>query len=307
MGVVQYRPGFEWYYMSEQAEEDVLLFKNYDSATNVQARCCLHTAFDLPAEGMPAGASTRESIEVRALIFTYPKDTRKPLWMTLTEHPLAITLAQGELKQVEDEHSITDRPRTDIDEGKEIKDAVLLYRRQEIRRLEKIRDTLSVENDALSKRLCVVEEERDQAKAELVKAQMEAGSSVVRAHKLGHEKSDLQWKLSETKYTLSRVMAPQDIPHVDRPPYWEAPQVLEPSEADILKQSNQGLRSELERWQAGGMAGAYEYVSKAWQSRIDELVRLEREKDKVLIPTLQNEIRRLESIIASGSGTTTIS
>ena len=70
MGVIQYRPGFDWYYMSEQAEEDVLLFKNYDSATDVGARHCLHTAFDLPPETVPAGAPTRESIEVRALIFT---------------------------------------------------------------------------------------------------------------------------------------------------------------------------------------------------------------------------------------------
>ena len=50
--------------MSLQDEPDVLLFKNYDSATNVRARMCLHTAFDLPPEEVPPDAPTRESIEV---------------------------------------------------------------------------------------------------------------------------------------------------------------------------------------------------------------------------------------------------
>ncbi|EMC94666.1 hypothetical protein BAUCODRAFT_42205, partial [Baudoinia panamericana UAMH 10762] len=69
MGVIKYRDGYDWYYCSEQAEEDVLLFKNYDSDTSVKARICLHTAFDLPPETVPPDAPTRESIEVRALIF----------------------------------------------------------------------------------------------------------------------------------------------------------------------------------------------------------------------------------------------
>ena len=38
MGVVKYREGFRWYYMSEQDEDDVLIFKNYDSDKRVKAR-----------------------------------------------------------------------------------------------------------------------------------------------------------------------------------------------------------------------------------------------------------------------------
>ncbi|KAL9094023.1 MAG: hypothetical protein Q9165_003693 [Trypethelium subeluteriae] len=38
MGVVKYREGYRWYYMSEQDEEDVLIFKNYDSDKRVKAR-----------------------------------------------------------------------------------------------------------------------------------------------------------------------------------------------------------------------------------------------------------------------------
>ncbi|KAI9723949.1 MAG: hypothetical protein M1812_000667 [Candelaria pacifica] len=70
MGLVEYRPGFKWYYMSRQSPDDVLIFKNFDSEENVRAKCCPHTAFDI--DNIPAGTPTRESIEIRALVFTYP-------------------------------------------------------------------------------------------------------------------------------------------------------------------------------------------------------------------------------------------
>ncbi|KAK5109068.1 hypothetical protein LTR62_007524 [Meristemomyces frigidus] len=136
MGVVQYRPGFDWYYCSEQDEEDVILFKNYDSATHVNARICLHTAFDVPAETVPSGALTRESIEVRALVFTYPASGHRPAGSL--PHPLALSLEHNDLRKLTDEHTITDRLRTDIDEANEVKDAVLLLRRQEIKKLERL-------------------------------------------------------------------------------------------------------------------------------------------------------------------------
>ncbi|KAK4555131.1 hypothetical protein LTR86_007897 [Recurvomyces mirabilis] len=157
MGVVQYRPGFEWYYCSEQEEEDVILFKNYDSATDVKARICLHTAFDIPAEVIPPGAATRESIEVRALVFTYPASGIRPL--EATPHPLATTLQQSHLQRLDDEYTITDRLRTDIDEGNEVKDAVLLLRRQEIKRLERLNRAVAGERDAALERLSLKEQE----------------------------------------------------------------------------------------------------------------------------------------------------
>jgi DNA-binding transcriptional regulator YhcF (GntR family) len=43
-----YRDGYHWYYMSEQAEEDVLLFKTYDSDQSVPSITCLRTTFDIP-------------------------------------------------------------------------------------------------------------------------------------------------------------------------------------------------------------------------------------------------------------------
>ena len=74
MGVLQYRPGFDWWYKFRQGPHDVLLFKTYDSSRDVKARWCPHTAFDLPPQYVPAGSPGRESVEVRALIFTHPKD-----------------------------------------------------------------------------------------------------------------------------------------------------------------------------------------------------------------------------------------
>lgn len=81
MGVVKYRDGYKWYYMSEQTPDEPVLFMGYDSAcTQRIARqedvdgnpgFCFHTAFDAPGP-FPDDWKPRESIEVRALVFTYP-------------------------------------------------------------------------------------------------------------------------------------------------------------------------------------------------------------------------------------------
>jgi hypothetical protein len=81
MGVIKYRPGFEWYYMSEQTPEEVIMFTQYDSDVLKSRRpmpgCSVHTAFDVPGP-MPAGALPRESVEVRAFVFTHPKQDAVP-------------------------------------------------------------------------------------------------------------------------------------------------------------------------------------------------------------------------------------
>ena len=152
MGVIQYRPGYDWYYMSEHDPDAVLLFKNYDSATNVKARLCLHSAFDMPAHLIPKDAPTRESIEVRALVFTHPRGRRFSEGTLRNsaiaiEHPLAVSLQKGDLKRLDDEHSIVDRIRKDIDEAGEVKDAELLIRKRRIRELERNCESLIAERD----------------------------------------------------------------------------------------------------------------------------------------------------------------
>ncbi|KAK7402579.1 hypothetical protein QQX98_011684 [Neonectria punicea] len=61
-------PEHKWYYMSQQSVEDVLLFKTYDSDPGTGAKHCPHAAFRHQA--VPEGTQPRESIEVRALIFS---------------------------------------------------------------------------------------------------------------------------------------------------------------------------------------------------------------------------------------------
>ncbi|KAF2476026.1 uncharacterized protein BDR25DRAFT_379689 [Lindgomyces ingoldianus] len=66
----QYSEGMKWYFMSQQQNDDVLLLKNFDSNSDVLARYAPHASFGLANEG----AAPRQSIEVRALVFTYPKN-----------------------------------------------------------------------------------------------------------------------------------------------------------------------------------------------------------------------------------------
>jgi hypothetical protein len=63
---VAFSPDHRWHYVKEQRPDEVLLLKCYDSRTDV-ARFAPHTAFLVP--DAPADAPTRESIELRTLVF----------------------------------------------------------------------------------------------------------------------------------------------------------------------------------------------------------------------------------------------
>ncbi|KAF2649448.1 methyltransferase CmcJ [Lophiostoma macrostomum CBS 122681] len=81
-----YRPGFRWHYLSDQAAHECYLIKIFDSLPGVRAKCtfiiwrdqvrllthgtdCPHTSFE--SRDIPTDYPTRESIEVRAFVFTY--------------------------------------------------------------------------------------------------------------------------------------------------------------------------------------------------------------------------------------------
>ena len=76
MGVVQYREGRDWYYKSLMDPADVVLFMGYDSdcarGKAGGTGFTLHSAFDIP--NPPPGSPPRASIEVRLLVFTWPKE-----------------------------------------------------------------------------------------------------------------------------------------------------------------------------------------------------------------------------------------
>ncbi|EED11426.1 conserved hypothetical protein [Talaromyces stipitatus ATCC 10500] len=62
-----YNPEMRWYYISDQKNDEVLIFKNYDTESGV-TRCAPHSAFT-PVD-YPGGPFRRQSVEVRALVFT---------------------------------------------------------------------------------------------------------------------------------------------------------------------------------------------------------------------------------------------
>jgi len=64
---VTYSPAHRWFYVPEMREDETLLLKCYDSATDGRARFAPHTAFDDPTA--PVDAAPRESIEIRTLVF----------------------------------------------------------------------------------------------------------------------------------------------------------------------------------------------------------------------------------------------
>ncbi|KAH8596649.1 methyltransferase CmcJ [Bisporella sp. PMI_857] len=66
---LMHNPQQRFYYMSNQSKDDVLIFKNFDSSPEVAAAYAPHASFLHP--NCPKDATPRQSIEVRALVFTY--------------------------------------------------------------------------------------------------------------------------------------------------------------------------------------------------------------------------------------------
>lgn len=73
-GIVQYRLGnahlnrHRWYYFPYMSNDELLVFKQWDSDPDLPARFCFHSAFQLPWQYHPS-IVPRQSCEVRALCF----------------------------------------------------------------------------------------------------------------------------------------------------------------------------------------------------------------------------------------------
>ena len=65
-----FNPEHRWYYFPRMTDDEVLLFKCYDSLDDGRARFTPHSAFDDPTT--PLGAAPRESIETRVVAFFAP-------------------------------------------------------------------------------------------------------------------------------------------------------------------------------------------------------------------------------------------
>nr|QTE75998.1 ScyL2 [Scytalidium album] len=64
-------PSMKWYYQSKMEDNTLLVFKSYESQDGV-AKYASHCSFPLPTAGPMT--PPRESIELRAFVFTYPRD-----------------------------------------------------------------------------------------------------------------------------------------------------------------------------------------------------------------------------------------
>jgi hypothetical protein len=62
-----YNPNHKWYYFPNMKQDEVIVFKVYDSSRDGRARFTPHTSFEDP--NTPPDSPPRESIEVRALVF----------------------------------------------------------------------------------------------------------------------------------------------------------------------------------------------------------------------------------------------
>ncbi|KAI1376896.1 hypothetical protein F4677DRAFT_445214 [Hypoxylon crocopeplum] len=63
-----YNPSARWYYLKMQRKDEVLVFKTFDSLHNAKAKCCPHVSFKHAQ--VRSGAPHRESVEIRALVFS---------------------------------------------------------------------------------------------------------------------------------------------------------------------------------------------------------------------------------------------
>ena len=64
---VRYNAGQRWFYFPKLGEDEVLLIKTFDSATDGRARLSVHSAFEDPTS--PTEAPERQSIETRCFVF----------------------------------------------------------------------------------------------------------------------------------------------------------------------------------------------------------------------------------------------
>lgn len=300
MGVVQHRPGYDWYFMNEQDEDTVLLFKNYDSDGSVAARCCLHTAFDMPPSAVPPGAPTRESIEVRALVFTYPRDERLTVadnvLNSTVHHPLAESLEQGRLTRVDDDCSVVDRLCKDIDEVNEAKDAELLLRKRRIRNLEKSCDSLEAERDEWRGRAEELMAERDRMKLQLgqMRDQLRARDEQVEAIQIHVGILQGQFREEPPEPRMGALsLAGDGVGYVIREKDERIDGLKGQAEMEQLWLELEGQRREIEKWKREARGRGNEAVSRCWAASVDEAVRREREKDAFVIKAMREEIQLL--------------
>lgn len=277
MGVVQYRKGYDWYYMSEQDEEDVVLFKNYDSDKRVAAPHCLHTAFNVPERMIVPGTPTRESIEVRALVFTHPKENG-PLSEASRIHraaptpqPLAESLQRSELKSIEVSDGITYISHQDLERAVSDRDSIIFNLRQDLDDIKEEKEAMTVHRDEVCKQLDHVRAQNGILHQNVCALNSELSASRSREQNRLKDESD---GLAEAR----NVYGPD-------------------AEMILLRQRIEKQQAEIQALKAEALYKGSNTVSKCWQASVDEAIRREREKDSFVIDDLRHQIQQLQTAV----------
>lgn len=152
-----------------------------------------------------------------------------------------------------------------VDEAAEMKDAVLLLRRQEIRRLERLNGTVTGE--------------RDRAKADLVRAQKQLAIQSPRIEALEAENHYLQQQLAQSYPDLRRQLnsASRELTQArlneaarirtDTDSFGSSGIECSSDSAEVvhLLQTIERQAYEIQQWKAAAMGKGSEAVSRNWQ------------------------------------------
>lgn len=186
--------------------------------------------------------------------------------------------------------------------GKEVKDAQSTIRRLEIRRLERVREALVTERDELQRELKRSRLELEQARVQINIQSAHAEAQQAAIAKLEQELSrsngslrahvrDLSKELADVRMSNAHYGSAEDNAKHDRPNQGHDHDYA--VEHEMLLQRIECQRYEIERWRGQAMQVGHEAISRSWQASVDEAVRREREKDAIVIKSLQAEIDRL--------------
>ncbi|KAG9614380.1 hypothetical protein KCV04_g16597, partial [Aureobasidium melanogenum] len=273
-----YRDGYRWYYMSEQAEEDVLLFKTYDSDPSVPSTACFRTMFDV--RNTPAETPPSKTIEIQALVFTHPVNKQ------LAHHlePDETKSLKQKIKVLSDElshHQALVRAGLDLRQWESSNTAERMHH------LISDRDHSHAEALSLSMQLNYLE-------SWIMHLYMSCGSvspydpMFEQLQRFVCSTPRLRGRLGQDQQTYQNLMQSMNM-------YGPDAEIL------MLRQQLQAQYAENERLKVQVNARVENKMNEAFSSALQLAVDHERGKDSVVIEDLRQEIQRLQEALRTSN------
>jgi hypothetical protein len=253
--------------MSEQAEEDVLLFKTYDSDQSVPSTTCLRTTFDIPNLTTEAVCQT---IEIQALIFTHPVSKQVAHARQSEEE---VELLKTRITILSDKIS---QSQAFVKAGVDLRQWESKQIAEQIRHLISDRDHSRAEAFSLSMQLFYLED--------WIARFYTSWSSTSHYDPSVEYMQRLICSIPRLRQRLGR----------DEQVYPSYVQSIEPdAEILMLRQQLQAQHEEIEGLKAGINAQVDDETSTAFVPAVQTVVKHERRKDDAIIEGLRQEIQRL--------------